>query len=1405
MIPAGSKDKAMQAKLTRSIRARAARILFAVFFCTGAFDCSAGVKMPNGEYQIAVDDLSVKVIGGTITVSRTWQAIDQNHGTWQWLFNPAWADLKFTFDSIDGSVKSIQRAESTFSKAGSDVFVYGAANEKQTFIKKSSDGTWRWYDSFGNWATYGADGKSTAYGDRNNASIHFVRDSQGNINQITDAANHVVLTYHYTANVLTSISDYSGRSVTYHYTGALLTTVTDVVGNDWAYGYTGGLLTSQTDPEHGASGTTMTSYSGNRVVGLTDPMGFVTTYSYDYDRSKNIYTIVEKDPAPSSDAASGVRIESHYDANAKMIYRMVGTRILQQLVKDGTTVEITIDERGLQTRVTYDSQHNPVAVVYPDGSAVSTTYDGVFSNVTSRIDENGVQSKFQYDAHGNLVTKIEAFGKPEQRITTYTYDSYGQRLTQTVKGLPVPQGVTPGPNDTQYQDATTTWTYDAYGNIASSSDPLSHTTYFLLYDVMGNVLKKKDARGYVTTYTYDARGSLTTQSDALNHTVSYGFDKVGNRTTVADAQGHVTTYVYDKNNRLVSIVDPVNIDGTQNGTRSISYFNDGRLKQKCDQSNVCATYAYDSDGRLISSTDDAGNVTRIQYGDATQGLAGLEVATVYPTFTENYKYDNRGRRTQAIQLLPAADGQPEQNQITSFGYDAAGRLISVTDALGRVTLSQFDALGQPTQSTDALGGVSIYSYDSRSNVLAFKDANNHTHSFVYDLAGRKVSESKPLGETITYSYDETNNLIQRGSPKGDKRVFTFDEGGRRVREDQYPAGSSLADQSIVYTYDERNILSSYIQSGSVQSSATYSYDVKNQKTVETTTFGSGTGAFTKTIRYDYYLNGRKKHFIYPDGLAANFSYTANDLLASATALDGSTVSFSNFIWKTPTRIQMPGIVRTLSLDALQRATEIKAQAIGSGTIDAPAGKIVMDYNYSFDKIGNISKMVTADGEYDYTYDNLDRLTSATPPANLQAPSNPNGLPIEQYTYDAVHNRISSQQQPGLWKYNADNQLVMYGAGSGQLGISFDANGNAYQQKKGDPASPSSVRTFSYNAAERLIAIDDDGVTTGRYQYDPMGRRIQKNVAGTITWFQYSDEGVIAEFDASGNPTKAYGWIPGDTWGPNPIWLAVAGSNAWTVYQYQNDYLGAPQLLTNAIGTVVWKGISEAFGKVHEQIATTANSLRLPGQRIDEESGLHYNFFRDYDTATGRFIERDPTGLDGGSSEYVYVEANPLRLMDPLGLAPEGSFPGSSGQNYCAFACALGEQLRKMSDVDDKEHCARIGKHRSGVPYEALLYTDLSATGCDIPPELPPDCDQADGECHNLHVHPLKRKPLTPKEVQNYNDHNDRPISTSGAFAPRPKADPNHPSDTDRKNGACLYTNEPKSVINSKGGQVCSCP
>src|SRR5262249_16763125 len=104
-----------------------------------------------------------------------------------------------------------------------------------------------------------------------------------------------------------------------------------------------------------------------------------------------------------------------------------------------------------------------------------------------------------------------------------------------------------------------------------------------------------------------------------------------------------------------------------------------------------------------------------------------------------------------------------------------------------------------------------------------------------------------------------------------------------------------------------------------------------------------------------------------------------------------------------------------------------------------------------------------------------------------------------------------------------------------------------------------------------------------------------------------------------------------------------------------DHLGTPRSATNSNAQIVWRWDSDPFGKASpnedpDGDATNATvNLRFPGQYADVESGLDYNYFRDYEPSMGRYVESDPIGLDGGINTYAYVKGNPVSSFDPRGL------------------------------------------------------------------------------------------------------------------------------------------------------------
>jgi RHS repeat-associated protein len=109
-----------------------------------------------------------------------------------------------------------------------------------------------------------------------------------------------------------------------------------------------------------------------------------------------------------------------------------------------------------------------------------------------------------------------------------------------------------------------------------------------------------------------------------------------------------------------------------------------------------------------------------------------------------------------------------------------------------------------------------------------------------------------------------------------------------------------------------------------------------------------------------------------------------------------------------------------------------------------------------------------------------------------------------------------------------------------------------------------------------------------------------------------------------------------------------------MYDVHSDHRGAPVMLTDETGAKVWEATYDPFGVaiVNEDPdnngQTVEMNLRLPGQYYDKETGTYYNYYRDYDPNTGRYIQSDPIGLGGGLNTYGYVGGNPINYVDPTG-------------------------------------------------------------------------------------------------------------------------------------------------------------
>jgi RHS repeat-associated protein len=122
----------------------------------------------------------------------------------------------------------------------------------------------------------------------------------------------------------------------------------------------------------------------------------------------------------------------------------------------------------------------------------------------------------------------------------------------------------------------------------------------------------------------------------------------------------------------------------------------------------------------------------------------------------------------------------------------------------------------------------------------------------------------------------------------------------------------------------------------------------------------------------------------------------------------------------------------------------------------------------------------------------------------------------------------------------------------------------------------------------------------------------------------------------------------------PVTISV-GAAPLKAYFIETDHLNTPRAIFDDQQQLRWKwDQQEPFGvSVPDENPSGLGAfefpMRLPGQYFDRETSLSYNYFRNYDSALGRYTSSDPIGLRGGINTYAYAALSPLRFTDPDGL------------------------------------------------------------------------------------------------------------------------------------------------------------
>jgi len=133
-----------------------------------------------------------------------------------------------------------------------------------------------------------------------------------------------------------------------------------------------------------------------------------------------------------------------------------------------------------------------------------------------------------------------------------------------------------------------------------------------------------------------------------------------------------------------------------------------------------------------------------------------------------------------------------------------------------------------------------------------------------------------------------------------------------------------------------------------------------------------------------------------------------------------------------------------------------------------------------------------------------------------------------------------------------------------------------------------------------------------------------------------------------------------------------------VFYIHSDQINTAREIVNEAGVPVWESDPDPFGANLPNDNPAGKgpfsyNTRFPGQYFDIETGLHYNYYRDYDPQTGRYVQSDPIGLGGGVNTFGYVNGNPLLYMDPYGLFGWSDMP-MLPQGLVDFSAGFGDSL-----------------------------------------------------------------------------------------------------------------------------------
>ncbi|RUL79924.1 hypothetical protein EKH80_01665 [Dyella choica] len=546
----------------------------------------------------------------------------------------------------------------------------------------------------------------------------------GSLLSVSDGT-HTLLTLTYTDGTTQQSS--TGTALP----GGLLWKVTDAKGRSLTFGYDSQLnLVSVTEPDGGVLGYGYDA--SNNLTSVTFPDGKQRQYLYD----ESAYSA-----AGSNQGKLTGTIDEGSTRYNTFGYQADGRAISTQEGNGAGLLTISYASSGTASTVTYPlGQQATATFIAPQGTAIISNMsahcgaqcDQQYQSQTLdangypavATDFNGNVTKTTYDVHGLLNQQIDASGTTSQRTTNTTWN--------TTLRVPLTRTVLDANGNTV---SNSQWVYNSGGQTLARCEIDPSNSAATGYTCSNTGTVPAGVRRW--TYTYCAAVD-TTQCPIVGLMLT----ATGPRTDTTQT----TTYSY----YLTS-------SATSCGTPGAACYQAGDLHTITDPAGHVTTIAsYDADGRVTRLTDANGLNT-----DTTYTPRGWVASRNVGGATAKFTYTAYG----AVQTVTDPD-----SVTTTYGYDAAHRLVKITDAQGNYLQYALDNAGNKTaeqvyDSTGTLHKSLSRTFNPLGQLTKVMDGLSHTvfdasASNSYDANGNLVQSADGLGIQRQQGYDALNRLVQ---------------------------------------------------------------------------------------------------------------------------------------------------------------------------------------------------------------------------------------------------------------------------------------------------------------------------------------------------------------------------------------------------------------------------------------------------------------------------------------------------------------------------------------------------------------------------------------------------------------------------------------------------------------------